>query len=191
MNSSDNLESADLYLNPVHNRPCPDPFAFKHCGQYWCYSTGFWHDGRCFGVMRSRNFTDWHELAGAMEPLAEGWTCYWAPEVVYYNGRFFMYYSVGNEERMQIRVALADHPAGPFVDSGRRLTDEEFAIDPHVFEDADGARYLFYATDFLTHTHIGTGTVVDRMLDMFTLARDPRPVTRARFAWQGYDPQRI
>ena len=129
-------------------------------------------------------------MAGAMEPFAEGYTCYWAPEVTYYNGRFFMYYSVGNEVRMQIRVALADHPAGPFVDSGRRLTTEDFAIDPHVFEDADGSRYLFYATDFLTHTHIGTGTVMDRMIDPFTLAGNARPVTRARYDWQVYDPAR-
>src|SRR5918912_517933 len=101
-----------------------------------------------------------------------------------------MYYSVGNEERMQIRVAVADHPAGPFVDSGRALTAEEFAIDPHVFVDDDGARYLFYATDFLTHSHIGTGTVCDRLVDPFTLEGRPRPVTRARYDWQVYDPAR-
>jgi predicted lactoylglutathione lyase len=29
-----------------------------------------------------------------------------------------------NEERMQIRVAVAEHPAGPFIDSGKRLTAE-------------------------------------------------------------------
>lgn len=141
--------------------------------------------------MHSRDLVNWRELAGAMEPFAEGYTCYWAPEVTYYNGRFFMYYSVGNEERMQIRVALADRPAGPFVDSGHRLTTEDFAIDPHLFEDTDGARYLFYATDFLTHTHTGTGTVVDRMIDPFTLAGNPRPVTRARYDWQVYHPKRV
>jgi GH43 family beta-xylosidase len=162
----------------------------KHLGEYWCYSTGFWRDGRVFGVMRSRDLVHWSELAGAMEPFAEGYPCYWAPEVTYHNGRFLLYYSVGNEERMQIRVATADHPAGPFVDSGHRLTREEFAIDPHVFEDTDGARYLFYAVDFLTHTHIGTGTVVDRLIDPFTLVGRPRPVTRARFDWQVYDPNR-
>src|ERR1044072_3929441 len=135
--------------------------------------------------MHSRDLVEWRELAGALEPLPENYTCYWAPEVTYYNGRFLMYYSVGNEERMQIRVAVAGHPAGPFVDSGHRLTSEEFAIDPHVFEDEDGSRYLFYATDFLTHTHIGTGTVMDRMIDPFTLAGHARPVARARYDWQG------
>src|SRR5690606_5730947 len=90
------------YSNPVHNRPCPDPFALKYLDQYWCYCTGFWHDGRCFGVLHSPNLVDWRELGGAMAPLDDVSNCYWAPEVVYDNGRFLMYYSVGNEERMQI-----------------------------------------------------------------------------------------
>ena len=179
-----------FYLNPVSTHPFADPFVLKHCGEYWAYSTGFWRDGRCFGILRSKDLIHWDEMGGAMDPLPEGHTCYWAPEVSYDNGRMLMYYSVGNEERMQIRVAVADHPAGPFVDSGCGLTKEDFAIDPHVFIDDDGTKYLFYATDFLTHTHIGTGTVVDRMVDWFTLAGNPKPVTRARYDWQIYDPQR-
>src|SRR5262249_30981592 len=80
---------------------------------------------------------------------------------------------------------------GPFIDCGIRLTSEEFAIDPHIFEDEDGSRWMFYATDFLTHMRLGTGTVRDRMIDAFTLAGQPRPVTRALFDWQVYDPHRI
>src|SRR5215213_3781984 len=177
------------YLNPVHNRPCPDPFVLKHRGEYWCYTTGFWHDGRCFGILHSRDLVDWREMNGAMAPFDDGSTCYWAPEVIYENGRFLMYYSVGNETRMHIRVAAASHPAGPFVDTGHALTAQEFAIDPHVFID-DGKRFLFYATDFLEHTRIGTGTVVDRMIAEFTLAGRPHPVTRAKYDWQIYDPNR-
>lgn len=181
---------AETYLNPVHARDFPDPFVLKFAGEYFAYCTGFWRDGRCFGVMRSRDLVRWEELAGALAPLHGEHPCYWAPEVYYRGGKFLMYYSVGNEKLMHVRVAVADDPAGPFVDSGHRLTHEEFAIDPHVFVDRDGARYLFYATDFLTHTHVGTGTVVDRMSDDFTLEGCPRPVTRARYDWQVYDPAR-
>jgi arabinan endo-1,5-alpha-L-arabinosidase len=178
------------YMNPVHHRSCPDPFVLKYLNEYWCYCTGFWHDGRVFGVLHSRDLLHWHELNGAMEPLDEQATCYWAPEVIYDNGRFWMYYSIGNEVRMQIRVAEAAHPAGPFIDKGVRLTKEDFAIDAHIFTEDDGTRWMFYATDFLSHSHIGTGTVCDEMLDNFTLAGNPRPVTRARYDWQVYDPQR-
>jgi len=178
------------YLNPVYNHSFPDPFVLKFCGEYWAYCTGMWTDYRCFGILRSPDLVHWTEVGGALAPLPGDHPCYWAPEVSYWNGTFYLYYSVGNETFMQIRVAVANHPAGPFIDSGHRLTSEDFAIDPHVFEDDDGTRYLFYATDYLTYTYIGTGTARDRMLDPFTLAGQPQPVTRARYDWQVYDPQR-
>lgn len=178
------------YVNPVWPHSFPDPFVLKFRGEYWGYCTGFWPDGRCFGVIRSRDLVHWEPLSGAMEPLPDGHTCYWAPEVTYDSGRFYLYYSVGNEERMEIRVAVSEHPAGPFADSGRRLTSEPFAIDAHVFQDDDGSRHLFYATDFLDRSRVGTGTVRDRMLDPFTLAGEPVPVTLPRHDWHVYHPNR-
>jgi GH43 family beta-xylosidase len=178
------------YLNPVYPQSFPDPFVLKYRGEYWAYCTGTWHDGRCFGVLHSRDLVHWRPLGGAMAPLADSHTHYWAPEVTYDNGHFYMYYSVGNEEQMHIRVAIADHPAGPFVDSGRRLTAEPFAIDAHIFVDDDGQRYLFYATDYLEHSHIGTGTARDRLLDPLTPAGRPQPVARPCYSWQVYDPCR-
>jgi GH43 family beta-xylosidase len=181
---------SETYLNPVYRFSFPDPFVLKFRGEYFAYCTDLAADGKVFGVLRSRNLVDWETLGGAMNRLETDAPFYWAPEVTYHNGKFYLYYSVGNETLMEIRVAVSDRPDGGFVDSGHRLTTEEFAIDAHVFEDSDGARYLFYATDFLAHTHIGTGTAVDRMIDFFTLEGCPRPVTRARYDWQIYDPQR-
>ncbi|HEY0051532.1 MAG TPA: glycoside hydrolase family 43 protein [Pyrinomonadaceae bacterium] len=181
---------SETYLNPVYPHSFPDPFVLKFRGEYFAYCTDFWRDGKVFGVLRSRDLVNWQEIGGAMQPLETGAPFYWAPEVTYHNGKFYLYYSVGNETLMELRVAVSDRPEGGFVDSGHRLSNEDFAIDAHVFEDAGGSRYLFYATDFLEHTHIGTGTVVDRMIDFFTLEGKPRPVTRARYDWQIYDPQR-
>jgi GH43 family beta-xylosidase len=178
------------YLNPVYSKSFPDPFVLKLGGDYYAYCTGFAPDGRVFGVLHSRDLVTWTEVGGAMEPLENSPPYYWAPEVTFDNGKFCLYYSVGNEVLMELRVAVSDRPDRGFVDSGRRLTKEDFAIDAHVFIDDDGTRYLFYATDFLAHTHIGTGTVVDRMIDRFTLEGDPRPVTRAKYNWQVYDPNR-
>jgi GH43 family beta-xylosidase len=182
---------AETYANPVYPHNFPDPFVLKWCGAYWAYCTGTWHDGRCFGVLFSRDLVDWEEVGGALEPLPGNLPHYWAPEVCNIGGRFFMYYSAGVElEDMAVRVAVADHPAGPFFDAGVRLTNEPFAIDAHVFRDTDGQRYLFYASDYLDHSHVGTGTTVDRLTSPFALAGEPRPVTRARFDWQVYDPER-
>jgi GH43 family beta-xylosidase len=181
---------AKTYTNPVYPHSFPDPFVFKFRGEYYAFSTDFADDGKVFRVLRSRNLVDWTEIGGAMQRLDNDSPFYWAPEVIYHNGKFYLYYSVGNETLMEIRVAVSDRPDGDFVDSGHRMTNDEFAIDAHVFTDTDGERYLFYATDFLTHTHIGTGTVVDKMVDLFTLENNPRPVTRARYDWQVYHPNR-
>jgi GH43 family beta-xylosidase len=180
----------ETFINPVYPHSFPDPFVLKFRGEYFGYCTGDTPDGKIFGVLHSVDLVDWHPVGGAMEPLASRPPFYWAPEVVYYNGKFYCYYSAGNEILMEIRVAVSDRPDGGFVDAGVRLTQEEFAIDAHVFIDSDGSRYLFYATDFLEHSHIGTGTVFDRMLDWKTLEGKPRPVTRAKYDWQVYDPAR-
>jgi GH43 family beta-xylosidase len=178
------------FRNPVYDRNFPDPFVLKYRGEYWAYGTGEWRDGRWFGILRSRDLARWEEVGGALEPLAGSWPCQWAPEVSYHNGTFYLYYSIGDEATMHLRVATAPHPAGPFVDSGRRLSGETFAIDAHVFVDDDGSRHLFYATDYLEHSHVGTGTARVRLADPLTPAGAPTPVTRARYDWQVYDPRR-
>ncbi|MBN2047599.1 MAG: glycoside hydrolase family 43 protein, partial [Anaerolineaceae bacterium] len=189
------MTDSRFYRNPVYPHSCPDPFVIKYCGEYWCYFTGRQPDDRCFGILHSLDLVNWERLGSAMDPLPPSTLPYpdlhyWAPEVVYSNGKFYMYYSVGDEVNMQVRVAVADHPAGPFWDSGWRLTAEPFAIDPHVFVDEDGSRYLFYATDYLTHERVGTGTAFDRLITPYQTAGKPCPVTRARFDWQIYDPHR-
>ena len=178
------------YLNPVYPYSFPDPFVLKFRGEYFAYCTDYHANGGVFGILHSRDLVNWRVAGSAINPPPFDAPCYWAPEVTYHNGKFYLYYSVGNEKLMEIRVAVSDRPDGGFVDAGKKLTTEEFAIDAHVFEDTNGERYLFYATDFLEHTHIGTGTVVDKMQDFFTLEGHPRPVTRAKYDWQVYDPNR-
>lgn len=179
-----------MYQNPVFPYDFPDPFVLKYLGEYWAYCTGIRSDGRAFGILRSKDLITWEPIGSALDLLPGENPCYWAPEVTYLFGTFYLYYSVGNEKNMRIRVATSSSPAGPFTDSGRQLTHEEFAIDPHLFIDADGSLTLFYATDFLEHSHIGTGTACMKLQDPFTPASEPQPVTRAMYEWQVYDPAR-
>jgi GH43 family beta-xylosidase len=122
-------------------------------------------------------------------------TDYWAPEVAERDGRFFMYYSAGNSQgdgSHRLRVAIADHPAGPFVDSGRLLLPEEdFSIDAHPFRDPkDGQWYLYFAKDFFDE-RVGTGTaVVPLQDDMMTPADAPRTVLRASSDWHIFERDR-
>src|SRR2546423_13950993 len=129
------------YQNPVYPHSFPDPFVLKFRGEYFAYSTGFAADGNAFAILRSSDLVEWSDAGSAMPPLEPSPPFYWAPEVTYDDGKFYLYYSTGNETLMELRIAVSDRPDGGFVDSGRRLTEEEFAIDAHVFTDDDGTRY--------------------------------------------------
>jgi GH43 family beta-xylosidase len=91
-------------------------------------------------------------------------------------------------------VAVADHPAGPFIDAGKILVPSQpFSIDAHPFRDANGQWWLFYCVDFLEGSHderIGTGIVVDKLLDMTTLAGEPRVVVRPHQDWHVFRKDR-
>jgi GH43 family beta-xylosidase len=178
------------YLNPVYQHESADPFVLKFKGEYWCYRTGECPDGRIFGILHSKDLLHWQYVGSAMDALTPPVEHYWAPEVFYANGYFYLYYAAGLGPNFHLRLAVAKQPQGPFADSGKRLTQDPFAIDAHVFEEDDGLRYLFYAVDFLDHTRVGTGTVMDRLLDPATLAGESRPVSRARYDWQIFDPCR-
>ena len=83
---------------------------------------------------------------------------------------------------------------GPFLDCGKLLVpDQPFSIDAHPFRDADGQWYLFYCVDFLEFDgdwRIGTGIVADRLLDMCTLAGEPRVVVRPHQDWHVFRKDR-
>lgn len=178
------------YQNPVWDGYFADPFALKHNGEYWAYGTGKTAaDGRRFPVLHSKDLVHWEYLGGALEPLRRpSRRHYWAPEVAFHNGTFYMYYSAagdGGDQGHRLRVATADHPAGLFIDSGKEiLPDEGFTIDAHPFRDPkDGQWYLFFSKDFFDD-RVGTGTAVAPLADdMISISEAPRPVLRASSDW--------
>lgn len=134
------------YQNPLGPR-IPDPFIFRASnGMYYAYGT------TGFQAWSSPDLVHWQTLGVVFPASARLWGTkdFWAPEVVEYQGRFYMYYSA---ERAlggkRIGVAVADQPTGPFRDLTRQpLFDPGFAtIDAHVFIDDDGKKYLYFAQD--------------------------------------------
>ncbi|MBV9867391.1 MAG: glycoside hydrolase family 43 protein [Abitibacteriaceae bacterium] len=189
------------YENPVWPGYLADPFVLKWHGEYYAYGTGssvgdkLEADGKMFPVVYSKDLAHWEYIGGALEPLSPDGLPYWAPEVAERGGTFYMYYSAAGavgDETHRLRVATADHPAGPFRDSGRvLLPEEDFTIDAHPFRDPkDGQWYLFFAKDFFDE-RVGTGTaVVPLQDDMMTPAAAPRPVLRASADWHIYERDR-
>ncbi len=49
---------------------------------------------------------------------------FWAPEVAYCDGTFYLYYSVGHKDKHhQLRIATSIEPLGPYQDVGEALVD--------------------------------------------------------------------
>jgi arabinan endo-1,5-alpha-L-arabinosidase len=190
------------YTNPVYAGSMPDPFVLRHRGVYYAFGTTGGErkaEGRIYTVLRSTNLVDWRELGGALTPPSDDPAYqYWAPEVAYDRGTFYLYYSMGGkeEEKFEIRVAASRAPEGPYRDAGIKLLDCEnnrFTIDAHPFRDADGRWYMFYARNFLDTgggAHPGTAIVVDRLIGMTRLAGECRTVLRARYPWTLYEANR-
>ena len=192
------------FVNPVYARYLADPFCWLYDGVYYAVGTGAEEcginglSGRVVPMVKSTDLQHWQSVGRVLVPPQEELGgCFWAPEVAVHEGRFFMYYHPnGNGRGHHVRLAIADHPEGPYIDTGRPLTDLQrnpFAIDAHPFRDDDGQWYLFYATDFPdfdAHTFRGTALVVDRLIGMTELAGEPRVVMRAHWPWQRFQAQR-
>lgn len=172
-----------------------DPFVLRTPSGYVAYGTapqGTETGSTRFRMALSSDLAHWQDAGGALVPVSGLGDDYWAPEVAFHEGRYFMYYSVGHGDRgHHLRVATSDAPTGPFRDVGVNLTpDERFAIDAHPFRDVDGSWYLYYAHDVLTGPRVGTMLAVDRMVGMTALAGEPRTILRPDADWQVYERER-
>ncbi len=128
-----------------------DPQILYHNGMYYCYATS--NDGNTEGfyVWSSRDLRHWSEPKLAFRAVdfwGEG--KFWAPEVVYHNGKFVMHYSARSRElhSYRIGVAVSDSPEGPFVDvHGKPMFDMGYAaIDGSVLRCKEG-NFLYYSRD--------------------------------------------
>ncbi len=195
------------FRNPVYDGYFADPFVWKCGTTYYAIGTGETEAEEersetppaAFPVLESIDLAHWTRNGRALRKLDVDYgTTYWAPEVALIDEKFWMYYSIGfGDQRHHLRVAVSDHPGGPYIDTGTLLTDPftcPFAIDPSPFQDDDGTWYLFYARDFLDvddRARAGTGVVVDKLLNATKLGGEPRLVIRAHQDWQRFQRNRI
>lgn len=125
-----------------------DPFVLKHQGTYYLYGTNDVNAEEGFPVYRSTDLNNWEGPIGKagngnalMKGQSYGTTGFWAPHVTFYNNKFYMFYTA-NEH---IAVATSDSPLGPFTQVDKKpLHDTPREIDPHVFIDEDGKKYLYF-----------------------------------------------
>ncbi len=188
---------------PVYEEYFADPFVWQHDGEYLAIGTGEREatgnpSEMVFPLLRSNNFSKWERVGRALlRPDHSLGMNFWAPEVAFAEGKFWLYYSVGfGDKQHQLRVASSDTPLGPYQDRDSALIDLSccpFAIDAHPFRDDDGQWYLFYARDFLDcpdGTRPGTALQVARLKSMTELENEGVVVLRAKHDWQRFDSNR-
>ena len=111
-----------------------DPFVLRHNGMYYLYPSSIGTGVQCWTSTDLANWT----YAGICMPEDTGGGC-WAPEVTYYNGKFYMYTSPGGNGHY---VYESETPTGPFV-----VVSENFGLDwdGNVFIDDDGKWTIYTA----------------------------------------------
>ena len=124
-----------------------DPFVLLHDGVYYLYKSadGFVDlasEAVGYTVYSSTDLMQWEDRGICLSPRdVQGDSRFWAPEVMEKDGRFYMVYTAD----VHLGIAVASSPLGPFVQEEKRWLLEDTAIDGHLFCDADGRVYLYYA----------------------------------------------
>lgn len=131
----------DVGPSPI---PLGDPFIMLYGDTYYAYGT---NSEEGIEVYVSQDLKIWSRPAQIKNGLAlnksDVWAdrWFWAPEVYYVKGIFYMYYSADEH----ICVATSKSPLGPFKQEvkGPMIADEK-CIDNSLFIDEDGKPYLFF-----------------------------------------------
>ena len=146
------------FTNPVLDLDFPDPDVLKVGDTYYAYATN--GNDANIQAAESTDLIHWDVLPNALPTLPAwatqsfGWV--WAPEVFSpVEGQYVMYfvahYTIGSGGTQCIGVATSSDPAGPFSSSNPKpficQTDRGGSIDPSLFQDVDGQRYVLWKND--------------------------------------------
>ena len=142
----------ETYTNPVGDQPIHmgDPFVLQHENSYYLYGTNASNEG--FKYWQSSDLVHWIERGWVYRETEQSWakSHYWAPEVKFYRGKFYMTYSAmskaGDTQRLLLALAVSDRPSGPYRDLRAPWFDFGYsAIDGHLFVDDDDQPYLYFS----------------------------------------------
>lgn len=143
-----------------------DPYLLKHRGQFYLYvSTRDDQTGvKCYS---SPDLANWkYQGLCSTDPVTKA---AYAPEVVYWNGDFYMYTSPAGRGHY---ILKSSSPTGPFVKVSENLG---YSIDGSIFIDDDAKWYFLYASDdgimgapMKSPTEIGQGVRLNARLDGWT-----------------------
>lgn len=150
-----------LYQNPLFEPDLADPSVVRGTdGLFYAYGTeNNWSKGihRITPIIKSKNLKKWEYVADAfaVRPTWKTAGGIWAPDVTFFNSKYYMYYSISTwgDSNPGIGLATSDLPYGPFVDQGKVLDSQSSgvanSIDPFFIQTGTGRNkksYLFWGS---------------------------------------------
>ena len=140
----------DMYQNPILTGMHPDPSIICVGDDFYMVNSSFIFFP-CIPISHSKDLIHWEVIGHAVTNPAwarnlntlEGGRGYWAPDISYHKGRFYITATFrlnddGTVYRKQM-VTSSDKPEGPYCEP---VYLDEDGIDPSIFTDDDGKRYM-------------------------------------------------
>lgn len=141
---------AGKFKNPINHGA--DPWLLYYEGSYYLTTTQgasiqMWKSPALGGLKEARPVTVWKDN----DPSRSRGI--WAPEFHLFSNHWYMYYTattaddVDDNHRIHVLESETTDPAGPYHYKSRLYnpTNDHYAIDPTVFQNADGKLYLLWA----------------------------------------------
>ena len=137
---------------------CADPYIMRYNGMYYLYVTTSGLTNYGLRAWKSRDLLHWDKCQGKGLPL--GYVVddkdengrytqnAYAPEVYYFNGKFYMIISPGPQAVSPLRghrILVSDSPEGPFEAHSEQI---DTRIDGTLLIDDDESIYFAHATPF-------------------------------------------
>jgi xylan 1,4-beta-xylosidase len=138
-----------MYRNPIRTGMHPDPSVLRVGDDYYMVNSSFIFFPS-IPISHSRDLIHWRTIGHAI--TNPEWACldeleggrgYWAPDISYFEERYYITATyrlndTGTIYRRQVIVS-SDKPEGPY---SKPVYIEEDGIDPSIFNDDDGRRYM-------------------------------------------------
>ena len=178
-----NSDEQWLWNNPSQLYSCPDPYVYGgEDGYYYCYTTsgyyGFYND--TIPCWRSKDFRNWEFVGATIKGDSDHY--YWAPEIIHYNGKYYMFYTEVNKSswKEDIMVAESDALDHEFTNCRLLFEGNRYVLDPNVLVCKDGI-YMYYADVRGIYERIGVVKLKD---DLSGVDGEPMILLEPEYDWE-------
>ena len=165
------IQIRDPFVLPVHAE-----------SQYYLFGTtdkNAWHGPATgFDCYRSMDLENWEGPIAAFRPPAGFWstTNYWAPEVHYYQGKYYLFATFKEVNQYRgTQILVADRPEGPYLPMTEKpVTPKDWeCLDGTLYVDESGTPWMVFCHEWV---QIHNGAICAMPLTRDLKAAAGRPV---------------